>query len=160
MRWWTGRPRLGAASRLRVLTPHPGEMARLTGKPTAEIQKDRVGAARAFATSGSVPLVLKGQRTLHRVSRWPRVDQPHRHAGDGHRRHAATCSPGMIAGLLAQFPQQPDEAVAAAVYLHGLAGAVGRARAGRKVASSPPTFCGTFRRHGGMEECAGVPHGV
>src|SRR5207244_1554443 len=43
----------------RILTPHPGEMARLTGQPTAEIQKDRVGCARAYATEHGVTLVLK-----------------------------------------------------------------------------------------------------
>src|SRR5439155_23103754 len=49
--------------RIRILTPHPGEMARLTGKTTAEIQKDRIGAAREFAASRQATLVLKGQRT-------------------------------------------------------------------------------------------------
>src|SRR5205085_10404919 len=48
----------------RVLTPHPGEMSRLTGKPTAGIQKDRVSTARAFAMERQVTLVLKGQRTV------------------------------------------------------------------------------------------------
>ena len=42
------------------LTPHPGEMARLTGKRTAEVEADRVGIARAFATERGVILVLKG----------------------------------------------------------------------------------------------------
>ena len=46
---------------------------------------------------------------------------------------------GMIAGFLAQFPDRPDQAVAAAVYLHGLAGRNRRPRAGRKVPRSPPT---------------------
>ena len=54
----------GAPDRLRMLTPHPGEMARLTGKTTAEVQKDRLGAARAFAAEHRVTLVLKGQRTV------------------------------------------------------------------------------------------------
>ena len=49
MRWpasdWSG------GGKLRVLTPHPGEMARLTGKKIAEIQADRVGAARGLATA-------------------------------------------------------------------------------------------------------------
>ncbi|HMC61669.1 MAG TPA: NAD(P)H-hydrate dehydratase, partial [Candidatus Solibacter sp.] len=49
---------------IRVLTPHPGEMARLTGKTTAEVQADRIGTARAFATGRGITLVLKGQRTL------------------------------------------------------------------------------------------------
>ena len=55
---WTG------GGRLRVLTPHPGEMARLAGKSTSEIQANRVEAARAFATERQVRLVLKGHRSL------------------------------------------------------------------------------------------------
>ena len=50
--------------RIRILTPHPGEMARLTGKTTAEVQADRIGAARSYATGHGVILVLKGQRTV------------------------------------------------------------------------------------------------
>ena len=49
--------------RVRVLTPHPGEMARISGKSAAEIAKDRVGVARAFACEHGVTLVLKGHRT-------------------------------------------------------------------------------------------------
>src|ERR1019366_2951780 len=55
---------VGGPLRVRVMTPHPGEMARLTGKPTAEVQKDRIGTARAFATARGVTLVLKGQRSV------------------------------------------------------------------------------------------------
>ena len=47
-----------------VLTPHPGEMARLTGRKVAEIEADRLGAARDFAERFNVVLVLKGARTL------------------------------------------------------------------------------------------------
>ena len=69
-----------------MLTPHPGEMARLSGKTTAEVQQDRVGTARAFAMPRAVTLVLKGERTVIGIPRWTRVDQSHRHAGDGHGR--------------------------------------------------------------------------
>src|SRR5262249_9535794 len=48
----------------RVLTPHPGEMARLLGSTVADVQRDRIGAARGFATSHGVHLVLKGADTL------------------------------------------------------------------------------------------------
>jgi NAD(P)H-hydrate epimerase len=104
-----------------VLTPHPGEMARLTGKSTADVQADRIGVASAFAQEHRVTLVLKGQRTIIAF-------------GDGRVWIVPTGTPamgtggsgdvltGMIAGLLAQFSKQADEAVAAAVYLHGLAG--------------------------------------
>ena len=47
-----------------VLTPHPGEMARLTGMTVAEIEADRICAARNFAERFNVVLVLKGARTL------------------------------------------------------------------------------------------------
>ena len=52
------------AGRTRVLTPHPGEMARLTGLSTKEIQADRLRIAREFAASRQAYLVLKGNRTL------------------------------------------------------------------------------------------------
>src|SRR6202044_2320245 len=47
----------------RIFTPHPGEMSRLTGKTIAEIQKDRIGNARAYAAEHGVYLVLKGNRS-------------------------------------------------------------------------------------------------
>jgi NAD(P)H-hydrate epimerase len=47
-----------------ILTPHPGEMARLTGKTVQEIQADRIGTAREFAGRYGVVLVLKGARTV------------------------------------------------------------------------------------------------
>ncbi len=117
--------------RVRVLTPHPGEMARLTGKTIAEIQKDRVGCALAFATTSEVTLVLKGHRTLiafpdGRVWINPTGTPALATGGTGD----ILC--GMIAGFLAQFPQQTDLAVACAVYLHGLAGQLGAADLGEK----------------------------
>ena len=47
-----------------VMTPHPGEMARLTGKTVQEIQADRIGTAREFAGRYGVVVVLKGARTV------------------------------------------------------------------------------------------------
>jgi NAD(P)H-hydrate epimerase len=106
-----------------VLTPHPGEMSRLTGMSTAAIQRDRVNVARNFAQEHGLILVLKGDRTI--------VAGP-----DGEAWVNPTGNPGMatggtgdiltgiLAGLLAQFPKRPFEAVIAAVYLHGLAGDV------------------------------------
>jgi NAD(P)H-hydrate epimerase len=113
---------LRAEGRVRVLTPHPGEMARLTGKTTAEILAHRIDAAREFARHHGVTLVLKGSRTLTA-------------APDGNVWVNPTGNPGMatggtgdvltglISGLLAQFPQRsPTEVVAAGVFLHGRAG--------------------------------------
>src|ERR1017187_637584 len=127
----TGGKTAGATSATRVLTPHPGEMSRLTGKPTAEIQEDRVRAARAFATERQVTLVLKGQRTViafpdGRVWINPTGTPAMGKGGSG------DILTGLIAGFLAQFPQDPDRAVAAAVYLHGLAGEIGAQALGEK----------------------------
>ncbi|HYW45129.1 MAG TPA: NAD(P)H-hydrate dehydratase [Bryobacteraceae bacterium] len=121
----------GPAGHTRILTPHPGEMSRLTGAATSEIQKDRIGAARGFATGRGVTLVLKGQRTVlafpdGRVWINPTGTPALGTGGSG------DVLTGMIAGFLAQFPQRPDEAVAAAVYLHGLAGQVGARALGEK----------------------------
>ena len=55
---------LRAGQRVRVLTPHPGEMGRLTGKKTSEIIARRLETAREFAREHAVQLVLKGFRTL------------------------------------------------------------------------------------------------
>lgn len=115
----------------RIFTPHPGEMSRLTGKTIAEIQKDRIGGARAFATGHGVHVVLKGNRTV--------IAMP-----DGRVWINPTGSPamatggtgdvltGMIAGLVAQFPNQLEQALLAAVWLHGRAGELGAEKLGEK----------------------------
>jgi ADP-dependent NAD(P)H-hydrate dehydratase / NAD(P)H-hydrate epimerase len=119
------------ASRVRILTPHPGEMSRLSGKPTAEIQKDRLAAAREFSTAQSVTLVLKGQRTLLAFPDGQVWINPTGTPalGTGGTGDILT---GLIAGLLAQFPKRADEAAAAAVYLHGLAAQIGAREMGEQ----------------------------
>jgi len=114
-----------AAGRMVVMTPHPGEMARLAGISVAEVQGNRLNVARAFAQSLGVTLVLKGARTL--------IAHP-----DGRVAVNTSGNPGMakggsgdlltgvIAGLLAQHPPSANaedaaRAVEAAVCLHGLA---------------------------------------
>ncbi len=119
---WTG-----ANGRLRVLTPHPGEMSRLAGRSIADIQSDRIPAARALATSRNVVVVLKGERTLigfpdGRVWINPTGSPSMATGGTG------DILTGMMSGLLAQFPQDPDRAIAGAVYLHGLAGEIAARR--------------------------------
>ena len=116
---------------LRILTPHPGEMARLSGRDAAEVQADRVGVARAFAVERQVVVVLKGYRTLiafpdGRVWVNPTGTPALASGGTG------DILTGLIAGLLAQFPEQWEGAVAAGVYLHGLAGELGAAEVGEK----------------------------
>jgi NAD(P)H-hydrate epimerase len=109
-----------AKDRTLVLTPHPGEMARLAGIPVAQVQANRLEVARGFAQRTGVTLVLKGARTL--------IAHP-----DGSVALNTSGNPamakggsgdlltGLVAGLLAQYPAEPARAVEAAVYLHGLA---------------------------------------
>ena len=106
-----------------VLTPHPGEFARLTDKTVKEIQADRLTRAREFAMKHGLYLVLKGQYTLTatpagRVWVNPTGNPGMATAGSG------DVLAGMIAGMIAQFhPLQPMEIIlAAAVFLHGFAG--------------------------------------
>jgi ADP-dependent NAD(P)H-hydrate dehydratase / NAD(P)H-hydrate epimerase len=115
---------LRAKGRIRVLTPHPGEMARLAGLKTAKVVENRVEVARDFACKHSLHLVLKGYRTVTAAPDgqvWvnPTGNPGMATAGSG------DVLTGVIAGMLAQFPDRPaTEVVAAAVYLHGLAGDV------------------------------------
>jgi ADP-dependent NAD(P)H-hydrate dehydratase / NAD(P)H-hydrate epimerase len=114
-----------------VITPHPGEMARLTGLSIPEIQRDRIGVTRRFAQEHSLIVVLKGHRTL--------VAHP-----DGEIWVNTTGNPGMatggtgdiltgiVAGMIAQNPKRILEAVVGAVYLHGLAGDVARQTMGEQ----------------------------
>jgi len=113
---------LRSSGRTRVLTPHPGEMARLTGATTQEIQAHRLEAARTFATTHQLHLILKGYRTLVAGPDGEIWVNPTGNPGmaSGGTGDVLT---GMVAGLLAQHPQRSvTEVAAAAVYLHGRAG--------------------------------------
>jgi len=107
---------------VRVLTPHPGEMSRLTTQTIAEILARRIEAARELATKYQLTVVLKGSRTLTaspdgRVAVNPTGNPGMAKGGSG------DVLTGLVAGLLAQYPTLPvGQVVAAAVYLHGLAG--------------------------------------
>ncbi len=103
-----------------VLTPHPGEMARLTGKSAEEIQKDRKNIALDFAREYNIVLVLKGHNTI--------VAGP-----DGKIYENQTGNPGMatggtgdvLTGVIASFIGQglaPFAAASLGVYFHGVAG--------------------------------------
>lgn len=111
-----------------ILTPHPGEMARLTGKTAAEINADREGTARVFAKQTGVTLLLKGANTL--------VASP-----DGRLYVNPTGTPAMarggsgdlLAGVIGALLAQGAEPFAAAslgAYFHGLAGNTAEARFG------------------------------
>jgi hydroxyethylthiazole kinase-like uncharacterized protein yjeF len=115
-----------------VFTPHPGEMARLCGKETREVQQDRIETARRYAEQHGITLVLKGARTI--------VASP-----DGETYINVTGNPGMatggtgdvLAGLTAGLLAQGLTSVQAAVigaYLHGAAG--DRAAAERNLTAS------------------------
>ncbi len=149
-------PKIHGSGKLRVLTPHPGEMGRLTSKSTADVLKDRVGCARGFATEHEVVLVLKGQRTLIAFpdgAVW--INPTGTPAlGTGGSGDILT---GLISGLIAQFPSDWRSAVAAAVYLGGLAGEIGAREMGEKclVATDILRYLPQA-----MEECAGSLHVV
>ncbi len=102
-----------------ILTPHPGEMARLIGTTAANVQKDRIKSARDFSETFNVHVVLKGARTV--------VAHP-----DGRVFINPTGNPGMasggmgdvLTGVIAGFIAQghsPELAAHAGVYLHGAA---------------------------------------
>jgi hydroxyethylthiazole kinase-like uncharacterized protein yjeF len=125
-----GHPELLARSRARtVLTPHPGEMARLTGKSVGEVQGNRIAAATAFARAHHTVIVLKGARTV---------------VADlsGEVRVNPTGNPGMatggtgdvLSGIVGAFLAQglaPVDAASVGVLAHGLAGDAAARRWGR-----------------------------
>lgn len=105
-----------------VLTPHPGEMARLAGMSTPEVQRDRIGIAREFAMKHHITLVLKGARTVIASSDGIVYVNTTGHPGmaTGGSGDALT---GIIAGLLAQG-LSGIQAATFGVHLHGHAGEV------------------------------------
>ncbi len=113
--------KLNGHGRTLVITPHPGEMSRLTGLSIAEIQANRLEVARNFAREHELIVVLKGHRTLIAAPDGTVWVNPTGNPGmaTGGTGDVLT---GMVAGLIAQHPQHPLEATALAVYLHGLAG--------------------------------------
>ncbi|MBT9162967.1 MAG: Bifunctional NAD(P)H-hydrate repair enzyme Nnr [Dehalococcoidia bacterium] len=111
-----------------VLTPHPGEMSRLTGDPVAEIQKGRLETALKAAAEWKQTVVLKGAYTVLASS-------------EGQGRICGTANPGLasagtgdvlsgvIAGLMAQG-LSPFDAASCGVYLHAMAGELVKAEIG------------------------------
>jgi NAD(P)H-hydrate epimerase len=120
---------LDGGTRPLVLTPHPGEMARLTGMQIADIQRDRVGVSRKFARERKSMLVLKGHRTVCAGNSGPVWVNPTGNPGmaTGGTGDVLT---GMISGFIAQNLSEIPSATRAAVYLHGLAGDIARERLG------------------------------
>ncbi|HXM10930.1 MAG TPA: NAD(P)H-hydrate dehydratase [Terriglobales bacterium] len=112
---------LNGRGRTVVITPHPGEMSRLTRMSIPEIQAQRLEVARKFARQHELIVVLKGHRTLIAAPDGTVWVNPTGNPGmaTGGTGDILT---GMVAGLIAQHPQHALEATALAVYLHGLAG--------------------------------------
>ena len=135
----------------RCLTPHPGELARMLGRSVAEVERDRIETARAFATTYRVHLVLKGAGTV--------IADP-----DGHVDVNPTGNPGMasggtgdvLTGILGAFfarGLEPRAAAQTAVYLHGLAGDIAARRVGEEaliasdvIAALPDAFASVAPR--------------
>ena len=121
-RWWERFPQRA------ILTPHPGEMARLTGTGTAQVQSDRIGIAVESAVLWNKIVVLKGAHTVVAFPDGAAMLSPFANAG------LATAGTGdvlagSIAGLMSQGVSSEDAAVLG-VYLHGLAGERVRDRLG------------------------------
>lgn len=104
-----------------ILTPHPGEMSRLTGLATAQVQADRLSVARGFARERACTVVLKGHRTLIAFPDGEVWINPTGNPGMATGGSGDVLT-GLIAGLVAQEPERWREAVVAAVWLHGSAG--------------------------------------
>ena len=135
-----------------VLTPHPGEMARLTGRPTAEVQRSRPETATALAHQTGALVVLKGERTL--------VAEP-----SGRAAVAAAGNPGMatggtgdvLAGVLGSLLARHGALLSAtaAVVVHGRAGDLAARERGEEgltagdVVEALPAAIDSVRRAGG-----------
>jgi NAD(P)H-hydrate epimerase len=111
-----------------IITPHPGEMARLVGMTTEEVQANRIEVARNFAASQKLYVVLKGYCTLIATPDEQVLINPTGNAGmaTGGTGDVLT---GMIAAWLAQL-LDAEAACRVAVYLHGLAGDIAEADEG------------------------------
>jgi NAD(P)H-hydrate epimerase len=103
-----------------VLTPHPGEMSVLTGRPVAEIQADRIEAARAAARESGSVMVLKGAGTVVAAPDGRVAVNPTGNAGMATGGSGDVLSGAIGAFLAARL--SPWDAARLGVYLHGLAG--------------------------------------
>jgi NAD(P)H-hydrate epimerase len=112
-----------------VVTPHPGEMGRLVGLDSQEVQRRRLETARALAAETRAVVVLKGHRTLVVESEGVAAVNPTGNPGLASGGTGDVLA-GMIGALLARHP--PGLAAAAGVYLHGLAGDRAAARCGQE----------------------------
>lgn len=107
-----------------IITPHPGEMSRLTGLQVEEIAKDRVGVALALAEDLRVVVVLKGAHTVVALDDGSFFINSTGNAGMA-TAGAGDVLTGIIGGLLLQG-LSPKDAAVTGVFVHGLAGDMAR----------------------------------
>jgi len=120
--WW--QQLTGSA----ILTPHPGEMARLTKMSVEEVQSDRLGIAKRMAMEWQKTVVLKGSYTVIAIPDGRTMISPFANPGLASAGTGDVLS-GVIAGLIGQG-MVPEDAAACGVYLHGEAGEMVRGRLG------------------------------
>jgi ADP-dependent NAD(P)H-hydrate dehydratase / NAD(P)H-hydrate epimerase len=119
----------GSEERDVIITPHPGEMARLVGSSISEVQANRIEVASTFATSHRVYVILKGHRTVIATPEGKVYINPTGNPGmaTGGTGDVLT---GMIAAWLAQL-LDAEAACRLAAFLHGAAGDLAEAREGQ-----------------------------
>jgi hydroxyethylthiazole kinase-like uncharacterized protein yjeF len=120
--WW--RHIKGSA----ILTPHPGEMSRLTGMKVDEIQQDRLNVAEKAAEKWNQTVVLKGAYSVIASPDKPSVINPAANPGMASAGTGDVLS-GVIAGVLVQN-MSPADAASCGVYVHGEAGEYVRKKLG------------------------------
>lgn len=103
-----------------ILTPHPGEMARLTGATIADVNADRIGVAQRYSSQWKKTVVLKGAHTIVAYADGRAMVSPFANPGLASAGTGDVLA-GAIVGLLSQGVV-PEDAAALGVYLHGLAG--------------------------------------
>jgi NAD(P)H-hydrate epimerase len=124
----------GAEGRDIIITPHPGEFARLTGMPTSDVQTHRLDLARSYAASHQLYVILKGHRTV--------IATPDDRAFINPTGNPGMATGGMgdvLTGIVAAWVGQLLDAEAAcklAVYLHGVAGDLAEASEGEVALSA------------------------
>jgi NAD(P)H-hydrate epimerase len=125
---------VGPEGRDVIITPHPGELARLVGVTTADVQANRIEIAQGFAETHQLYVVLKGHRTIVATPEGRIFVNPTGNPGmaTGGMGDLLT---GMVAAWLAQL-LDAEAACKLAVYLHGLAGDLAEAEKG-EVALTP-----------------------
>jgi hydroxyethylthiazole kinase-like uncharacterized protein yjeF len=122
---------LPKTDKVRILTPHPGEMGRLTGKSAKEVQSDRLALAQNLSSQSGAAIVLKGDRT---IIAFPDRETWINPTGSPALAKGGTGDilTGVIAGVVAQHPKDWKRAVVAAVWLHGRAGELAGAHWGEE----------------------------